>query len=273
MDLFYWYSLSCFNEISDRRKYLLVEKFGGAREIFGESPETLSSTKIISLSKAKRLLNENTYAEGFKRFSDSGIGCCTINDSEYPDPLKDIYDPPVMLFYKGSIPQEGCMAIVGSRKCSSKGRAAAKNLSYALASKGATVASGMARGIDSCAHRGALSAGSTVAVLGCGVEICYPPENMLLKKEIEKCGCVLSEMPPWEKPTRYSFPRRNRIISGISKAVVVIEAGLGSGALITVDFAVDQGRDVYAVDWRGRIHSPGTEKIIGEGAMALEPFI
>lgn len=271
--MFYWYVLSCSKEISDRQKYLLVKRYGGAQQIFKKSPDTLALSGIINTGKARKLLNDATEKEGFKRLIDSDIRLCTINDCNYPEQLREIYDPPVLLYYKGGMPEDDCIAIVGSRKCSSKGETAAKNLASALASKGITVVSGMARGIDSMAHIGALLEGSTIAVLGCGIDICYPPENLDLKKAIEKKGCVVSEMPPGEKPTRYTFPRRNRIISGISNAVVVIEAGYKSGALITVDFAIEQGREVYAVDWRGGVYSPGTEKIIGEGAVAFEPFI
>lgn len=192
---------------------------------------------------------------------------------EYPELLKEIRNFPKELYYIGNIKllKKRCAAVIGSRQTNQYGRSTASAIAGELARKSVTVISGMARGIDSCAHYGALKyGGNTVAVLGCGADICYPKENETLKKEIEEKGLVISEYPPGTMPKRYFFPQRNRIISGLSEAVFVIQAGNGSGALITADFAAEQGRDVCAVP--GNINSScnlGSNKLIKEGAIPI----
>ena len=192
---------------------------------------------------------------------------------EYPELLKEIRDFPKELYYIGNINllKKQCAAVVGSRQTNQYGRNTAFAIAGELAQKDVAVVSGMARGIDTCAHRGALKyGGNTVAVLGCGADICYPKENEALKKEIEKRALVISEYPPHTAPKRYYFPQRNRIISGLSEAVFVIQAGNSSGALITADFAAGQGRDVCAVP--GNIDSIcnlGSNKLIKEGAIPV----
>lgn len=203
----------------------------------------------------------------------SDTGRITSGMPEYPAILKEIRGYPRELFYIGKIEllKMRCAAVVGSRKTTQYGRTAAKNISRALAEKNIVVVSGMAKGIDACAHRGALEvSGSTIAVLGNGVDICYPEENHELKREIEKHGLVLSEYPPGRKPEKYFFPQRNRIISGLSELTVVVQAGSGSGALITAELAAEQGREVFAVP--GNIDSRynlGNNKLIKEGAVPV----
>ena len=189
---------------------------------------------------------------------------------EYPAVLKEIKDHPKQLYYAGDINllKNRCAAIVGSRNTNQYGRNTAVLIAKRLAEKDVTVVSGMARGIDTCAHKGALDAGgSTVAVLGCGVDICYPEENLGLKKEIEGSGLILSEYPPGTEPMPYHFPQRNRIISGLSEVTVVVQARNSSGALITAELAAEQGREVCAVP--GNIDSQynlGNNKLIKDGA-------
>lgn len=189
---------------------------------------------------------------------------------QYPQLLKEIYDYPQELFCIGdvSLLKERCVAVVGSRNTTVYGRNTAVRFASQIAGAGLTVVSGMAKGIDTCAHRGALDAGGkTVAVLGCGVNICYPGSNADLKNIIEEKGLVISEYPPDTEPQRYFFPQRNRIISGLCEVIIVIQAGNGSGALITAECAADQGRDVYAVP--GNVDSQynmGSNKLIKEGA-------
>ncbi|MDD4199816.1 MAG: DNA-processing protein DprA [Eubacteriales bacterium] len=197
----------------------------------------------------------------------------TSGDPKYPGILKEIRKPPKQLFYIGNIGMlnEICVAVVGSRTSTLYGRNVAKQIGRRLAEKGVTVISGMALGIDSCAHIGALeAAGFTAAVLGCGVDRCYPPENFELKAELERKGLVLSEYPPGTAPERYNFPERNRIISGLCQMTVVVQARNRSGALITAEQAADQGREIMAVP--GNIDSQynlGNNKLIKEGAMPL----
>lgn len=192
----------------------------------------------------------------------------------YPDNLKNIYNPPEKLFVDGEIlpSDNNAIAIVGTRRASYYGMEQCEKLSYDLAIRGITIISGMARGIDSAAHRGALKAkGRTIAVLGSGHNHIYPPENKKLYGEIVKNGAVVSEYEPDIPPFRTNFPRRNRIISGMSKGVVIIEAPRKSGALITADFALEQGRDVFALPGNiSSVRSSGTNALIKEGAKLVE---
>lgn len=197
----------------------------------------------------------------------------TSGQPVYPALLKEIRDYPKELYYIGDpkLLEEKCVSIVGSRKTNQYGRSTAYSFGKALGQRGITVVSGMAVGIDTCAHEGALQEkGHTAAVLACGLDLCYPPHNRELKGKIESAGIVLSEYPPGTAAQRYYFPQRNRIISGLSPLTVVVQAGNRSGALITAELAADQGRDVGAVP--GNIDSEynlGSNKLLREGAFAL----
>ena len=197
----------------------------------------------------------------------------SFSDKDYPVLLKHIKNPPKELFYRGDITLASklSVAIVGTRKATRYGIWAAMNLSENLAAHGVVITSGMAAGIDTCGHRGAIKGGGkTIAVLGCGVDVCTPASNKKLMDEIAEDGLLLSEYPCGAQPTKYSFPQRNRIISGISVATVVVEAGFTSGSLITAELAAEQGKDVYAVP--GNIdsrYSLGTNKLIKDGALPL----
>ena len=197
----------------------------------------------------------------------------TSGQPVYPALLKEIRDYPKELYYIGDpkLLEEKCVSIVGSRKTNQYGRSTAYSFGKALGQRGITVVSGMAVGIDTCAHEGALQEkGTTAAVLACGLDLCYPPRNRELKGKIESAGIVLSEYPPGTAAQRYYFPQRNRIISGLSPLTVVVQAGNRSGALITAELAADQGRDVGAVP--GNIDSEynlGSNKLLREGAFAL----
>ncbi len=197
----------------------------------------------------------------------------TSGQPVYPALLKEIRDYPKELYYIGDpkLLEEKCVSIVGSRKTNQYGRSTAYSFGKALGQRGITVVSGMAVGIDTCAHEGALQEkGNTAAVLACGLDLCYPPRNRELKGKIESAGIVLSEYPPGTAAQRYYFPQRNRIISGLSLLTVVVQAGNRSGALITAELAADQGRDVGAVP--GNIDSEynlGSNKLLREGAFAL----
>lgn len=202
-----------------------------------------------------------------------GAQVWTLEDECYPERLRYIANPPPVLYVKGaSWPKSSLMlAVVGVRKATAYGRRAARELAGGLAAEGATVVSGLARGIDTEAHRGALEAGGyTVGVLGCGLDIVYPPENEGLYRIIGERGALVTEFPPGFGPKPGNFPARNRIISGLSQGVVVVEAGRKSGALITSNLALEQGRDVFAVP--GQIFSPmslGTNDLIRQGAVAV----
>jgi len=192
------------------------------------------------------------------------------DDEEYPPNLKEIYDPPPLLYVLGSlIPQDRrAVAIVGSRYPTTYGQMFAERIALGLSQRGITLVSGLARGIDSSAHRGALTAGGrTIGVLGCGIDIIYPPENRKLFDQVAAQGAILSEFPLGTPPDSDHFPIRNRVISGISLGVVVVEATLRSGSLITARFALDQGREVFAVPGNAdSARSAGTNRLIREGA-------
>ena len=201
------------------------------------------------------------------------MGLITIDDADYPVVLREIFDPPLVLYYRGTlVPDARRISMVGARKFTAYGEAAAMEFAERLAAAGVTVVSGAARGIDTRAHRGALRGGRTVAVLGCGVDIAYPSENRrLLAQIVEMGGAVISEYAPGTQPLPVFFPARNRIISGLSEGTLVIEAAQRSGSLITAEMALSEGRDVYAVP--GSIYSPqsgGCHNLIRAGARLVE---
>lgn len=221
------------------------------------------------ISKNKTL---DSYKEIYEYLINNKITFILYNDSGYPERLKYIYAPPIGLFIKGEIPDiTYSISIVGSRKASDYGKNVAYKFAYDLSTRGILVISGMATGIDSCAHKGALDAGAkTIAILGSGFKNIYPKSNLGLFNLIKNNGCIISEYLPDEKPLAQNFPRRNRIISGLAKYILVVEASEKSGSLITASCALDQGKDVFAIP--GNIFSPvskGTNKLIKDGAKLI----
>jgi DNA processing protein len=209
----------------------------------------------------------------WERIQSLGAEVLTWDDEAYPRLLKEIDQPPPVLYIRGSlIPEDDwSVAIVGTRRVTAYGRQVAEEVATTLAQNGVTVVSGLARGVDSIAHQSAISvAGRTLAVLGNGVDVIYPPENRNLAAQIMEHGALVSDYPLGTQPDGINFPPRNRIISGLSKAVIIVEAGATSGALITATFAAEQGRDVFAVP--GNINAPqsqGTNRLICDGAQPL----
>lgn len=201
----------------------------------------------------------------------------SILDENYPELLKQIYDPPKCLYVMGNLEilNTPSLAIVGCRETTEYGKKAATYFAYNLAKQGITIVSGLAKGVDSFSHIGALQAeGKTIAVLGSGLDIIYPKENnQLAKKIIEKGGAIISEYPLGTRPLQEHFPARNRIISGISQAVLVVEAKEKSGSLITADFAMEQGKEVYAVPGNiNSLNSIGTNNLIKDGAIPVSNY-
>ena len=200
------------------------------------------------------------------------INVCSIVDDDYPPVLKEIDSPPMFFYYRGKLePLVQRIGIVGSRQNTPYGQSVALELGEQLAAAGLTVVSGAARGIDTFAHRGALKSGRTVAVLGCGINIIFPRENKKLLEQIAERGVVLSEFPPQLPPNTGTFPTRNRIIAGLSRGVIIVEAGKKSGALITGTYAGDYGRDVFAIP--GQIYaekSEGCNELIRDGATLIK---
>lgn len=192
-------------------------------------------------------------------------------DDDYPSLLREIHDPPALLYLRGALPVNDCFAIVGSRRATSAGLTLTRELATTLAHHDICIVSGLARGVDSAAHRGALDAkGATIAVLGCGIDRIYPPENSQLFLEIQQANAIITEYPPETPPLAGHFPGRNRIISGLSRGVLIVEAAEKSGSLITGDFALEQGRELFAIP--GALHNPnskGTNRLLKEGAQLV----
>lgn len=246
-------------------------------KFYTANDETLKNAYRLSqslINKFKQIKKENPAKKEIEKCAKLGIKIITIEDEAYPEKLKNIFDPPLCLYYKGALPvkDELTIAVVGSRSATAFGKVNAGNISGNLASCGINIVSGMARGIDTHAHLGALKvSGRTTAVLGCGLNIIYPPENKKLMEAIFKNGAVISEFPLDTEPNAWNFPMRNRIISGLSSAVIVVEASDKSGSLITANCALEQGRDVFAMPGNTLSSvAKGVNKLIKEGARLVE---
>lgn len=272
-DLKYWVWLASLPGMRARKFYNLINRFETAENVFNSSEDELISYGSVREELAKVIANNRNIEKidkYLKKVKDNGINVYLSNQNEYPINLKNIYDPPPVLYSLGELHEEdnNAIAIVGSRKATEYGLKIAERLAGELAHYGITVVSGMALGIDAAAHKGALkSRGRTIAVLGSGVTYVHPKSNQNIYEEIIKNGAVVSEYPLGIVPTPWNFPARNRIISGLSLGTVIVEAGIKSGSLITADFALEQGREVFAVP--GGINSPnsaGTNSLIKNGA-------
>ncbi len=245
-------------------------------QIYGAGKEQLMSLYGMTEKIASRMTDEGERerARGqWNKLRERGISYMSYYEEEYPERLRQIYSPPKHLYWKGKFPAEGIISIsiVGARDCTCYGRDMARMFGYRLARAGVNVISGMARGIDGWAHQGALeSGGDTFAVLGCGVEVCYPAEHQNLYRSIGRRGGLISELPPFMRAKSNFFPLRNRIISGLSDGILVVEARERSGSLITADAALDQGKDVFVVPGRiGDALSVGCNRLIRQGAVPV----
>ena len=272
----YWLWLSKCAGAGNRSAIRLLNHFGTPEKAY--FAETGQIDRIEGLAqKDARAFSDKSMDEVngiMERCERLGIRIITIQDAEYPDRLKNIYDPPCVLYVKGRVldfDEEVAIAVVGSRRATRYGIAAAERISKRLSECGAVIISGMASGIDSSAHTGALMAKApTVAVLGCGVDVIYPPSNKTLYQKIAENGTIISEYPPGTRPYGSNFPVRNRIISGLSLGVVVVEAPEKSGALITAGLALEQGRDVFAVPGNiDAFESAGSNRLIRDGAILV----
>lgn len=273
MEREYLAALKQVNRLGHKTEARLLEYFGSAKEAWNASLSEwadcgMTERLCAEFATVKRELD---ILRMIKEWETMGIRLCAQEDEEYPKWLKEIFDPPTLLYYRGTIPQSDlCIGIVGSRRSTTYGRQAARKIASELSASGAIVVSGAARGIDTASHLGALEHGETIAVLGCGVDVVYPPENGKLLADIAEHGAVLSEYPPGTQPHPGLFPARNRIISGISRGILVVEAAEKSGALITATYAMEEGRDVFAVP--GSIFSAtsiGTNKLIQDGVKPI----
>ena len=265
--------LNMVDDIGSVRTQGLLKYFGSLENIFKADEVQLKKVKGISpliTSKIPQAIKEINLKKELDLIKKHGVKVITFLDQDYPENLKNIYDPPVVLYIKGKILPEDklAIAIVGSRLASFYGIKTAEKLGFELASHGITIVSGLARGIDSSSHKGALKAKKrTIAVLGSGLANIYPEEHKDLADKISESGAVISEFPMFTRPDKGNFPKRNRIISGLSLGVICVEAAEKSGALITCDCALEQGREVFAVPGKvDSMTSKGTNKLIKQGA-------
>jgi DNA processing protein len=267
--------LNLVTEVGSIRLRKLLEYFHSPEKVLAAPEEKLRAVSGIGekiASRIKRISSQEIKNE-FSLAKKFGLDILTLDNKAFPENLKEIPDPPIVLYVKGRFLAEDkfSIAIVGSRRASYYGLSSAERFSRDLSLKGLAVVSGMARGVDTSAHQGALRAGGrTIAVMGSGFGQIYPPENKELAQEIARCGAVISEFPVASAPLAHNFPRRNRLISGLSLGVVVVEAARNSGALITADFALEQGREVFALP--GKVDSDnsfGTHELIKQGARLI----
>jgi len=263
--------------VGARRFHVLVRHFGSARAVWNSSAAELMSVPNTRWKLAGDLPAGPAFAAArhhLEACNALGARIIHFDQDDYPPGLLHLYDPPPLLFVRGNLPSFDLpwVAVVGTRRASGYGREVAASLGAGLAGAGAVVISGMARGIDTCAHRGALEAGGwTVAVLGTGVDVGYPRENSGLLAEIAAQGAVISEFPPGSGPDGWHFPSRNRIVAALCRVVVVVEAGISSGALITTDLASDLGREIMAVPGRvGDRNAAGCLRLLKDGARLVE---
>jgi DNA processing protein len=272
-DLRYWLAINLIPDIGPVRARRLLSAFGNPETLFTMPSGELMGVEDIGEERAGRIA-------GFKEWdrvdreievaAQNDVRIVTMDDHLYPLLLRGLSDAPPVLYVRGNLQETDryAVAVVGSRRSTHYGMQVSERLACDLASRGLTIVSGMARGVDSASHRGALRAkGRTLAVLGSGIDVLYPPENRGLMRAISSSGAVVSEFPFGTLPERGNFPRRNRIISSLSLGVVVVEAAVDSGSLITVRYALEQGREVFAVP--GNItskNSKGTNDLIRNGA-------
>jgi DNA processing protein len=273
----YWLALNMVVGVGRTLFHRLVQGLGSPREVFSAPRSELLriqglGEKVVGEIKS---FDVDSVAERELRLADKeGVRILTLESLEYPSLLKSIYDPPPILYVQGkaldsiSLP----LAVVGTRTPSEYGKLIAERLCLKLASAGFSIISGLARGIDTLAHKAALSAGAdTIAVFGCGLGHTYPPENIKLRQQIVDQGVIVSEFPIFMRPDRNNFPARNRILSGLALGTVVVEAAEKSGALITADFALEQGREVFAIPGNiTSLKSRGTNNLIKAGAKLVD---
>lgn len=276
MDHYFWFALKSVPLVGNVTFCRLLHHFGTPEQVFKASGDELAAVGGLSSAAAEQIRSHD-----FRLFAERESAALRRTDfrivdflsEEYPKILLEIPDFPPYLYVRGTLRStETCIAVIGSRRASYSGRSVTERFARDLALRGVTVVSGMARGIDTAAHRGALDGGGrTIGVLGSGLDVVYPPENRKLFEEVAGQGAVISEFPLGTAPLAENFPRRNRIISGLSRGVLVVEAVENSGSLITARYALEQGREVFAVP--GNINYPGSRgpnQLIKEGATLAE---
>ena len=274
--LIHWLWFATRSGMGDKMKYALLSHFEDPEAIYFAPELEFERFEDLSPAGVESMMDKDLGGceEILRQCQDKGIHILTFRDAAYPNRLRNIPDPPMVLYYKGTLPifdELPVIGVVGTRRASAYGLTAAKRLGYQIASCGGCVVSGMATGIDGVAMKGALTAGGkVVGVLGCGADVVYPASNRWLYADAEKYGCLLTEFPPGTPPFGRNFPRRNRIISGLSCGVLVVEAPEKSGALITARLSADQGRDVFVVPANIDVESAmGSNALLRDGAIPV----
>ena len=274
--LIYWVWLAEKENISAQDKLTVLQYFGSPEDVFFATEQAYRRLETLEAAALEELCDKNL--QNAEKILNSctrkRIHILTWKDASYPAKLKNIADPPLVLYYKGKLPdfdREPMVGVVGTREASAYGLSAAKQMAKEIALCGGVVVSGMAAGIDAMATEGALEAGKpVVGILGCGADRVYPTKNRRLFMKMEQQGCLLTEYPPGTAPYKWNFPRRNRIISGLSCGVLVVEAPQRSGALITARQALEQGRDVFVVPGNiGVASCEGSNALLRDGAAAV----
>jgi DNA processing protein len=274
-----WLTLQAIDGLGDRTLLKLVQVFGSPKAVLAAEPDELIQAGCNPgvADSVRRGLPANVCQQidrQLKTVERLKIGLLTFFDRSYPARLRTIADPPPLLYVSGTLSahDDVAVAIVGGRRATPSGRVVTEEIAKELAAGGVTIVSGLARGIDAAAHRGALAGkGRTIAVLGCGIDRTYPPEHQALRRSIESNGAVISELPIGASPLSHHFPRRNRVISGLSLGVLVSEAAKDSGSLITAKLALEQGREVFAVPGSVKEEAcRGSNGLIKEGAKLVE---
>lgn len=272
--MLYWIWLTGIKGVGPKRQRILLERFGNPENIYKATLSEVLECNGIGDKTGKSIIEQRSlekYKVILENVEKLDISLLTLDNKLYPDNAKNILEMPILLYYKGNLIENSMgVGIVGARRCSDYGKMVANDAARYLAKEDITVVSGMAKGIDGYAHISSIkSDGYTVAILGNGLDICYPPEHMELMEKIIEKGVIISEYPPGTKPNPRNFPRRNLIISAWSHKILVVEAGIKSGSLITADYGKVHGREVYAVpDNIYRQESMGSNKLIYEGAIA-----
>ncbi len=273
---YWWFALNTVPGIGVVRFVALVKHFGSPQAALEATPKELNTMPEIGEKVARALkgqVDEKHAEDQLAKLDHHNARLVSILDTDYPDQLKRIYDPPPFLIVKGDFRPEDrlAVAIIGSRMSSEYGRQVAEMLSRQLCKSGLTIVSGLARGIDSISHLATIAVGGrTIGVLGCGLDITYPPENKKLYQQVADSGAVITEFEFGVRPEKFNFPARNRIISGLSRGVIVVEARKGSGALVTAQHAVDQNREVFAVPGNiTSVASYGANELLKQGAIPV----
>ena len=276
MEHYWWFALKSVPLVGNVTFRRLLEQFDSPEQALRATEGELSRIRGVSAAVIAAIKSHDyrTFAEReCEAVTRSGVCIVTLVSEHYPKILLEIPDPPPLLYVKGELrASETSVAVVGSRRASTYGILTTTKLATELGGHGVTVVSGMARGVDTAAHRGALGAGGrSIGVLGCGIDVLYPPENRKLFEEMAEKGALVSEFPMGTFPLAENFPRRNRIISGLSRGVLVVEATEKSGSLITAQFALEQGREVFAIPGNiNSISSRGANRLIKQGAKLVE---